>query len=110
MRSRPSSFLIAVGLIALVVLPAGAQDTSESGPKKMPAMIPQGKDSLARTITVPPERQGETFMAVIGCQTYAQASGELENPLCVRDTIKDMDLRRSVLDALEGVKFSPESW
>ena len=69
----------------------------------------RSQDSFAGRVVIPEDRKAQSFTAVIRCQTYVQSSGELKNTLCVRDSLNDMDLRRSVLEAVEGVKFLPAS-
>lgn len=107
MHRQPLELKLVLVLVAFAATAAIAQDDAVSTVVKTPAMLPQGQDSFAQRIVVPEDRKKQSFTAVIRCQTYVQHSGELKNTLCVRDSVEDMDLRRSVLDAVEGVKFLP---
>ena len=98
-----NSVIISLIWILLAFVPATADDQLPDGVQMVPAMT----NNFARLIVVPEERQSESFMSVIRCQTYIQVDGGLKNTLCVRDSIEDMDLRRSVLDAVEDATFSP---
>ncbi len=107
MTKQPIKLVLIYALAAFSAITAVAQDDAVFSEAKTPAMLPQGQDSFAGRVVIPEDRKAQSFTAVIRCQTYVQSSGELKNTLCVRDSLNDMDLRRSVLEAVEGVKFLP---
>ncbi|MEJ2128563.1 MAG: hypothetical protein P8X81_06920 [Woeseiaceae bacterium] len=56
--------LLAEAFVLLLVPPSGAEDNLVTDVARTPAMLPLGRDSLARSVVVPEKRKEQSFMAV----------------------------------------------